>query len=188
VVLGGANGSGKTTASRSVLAEVLGVMTFVNADVIAQGLSGFDPASAAVEASRVMLERLHKLAAKRESFAFETTLAARSYVSFLERLKADGYLVHLYYFWLDNPDLNVMRVAQRVCDGGHSIPESTIRQRYGRSVKNFLTLYRPIPDRWQVYDNSLREGLELLAEAEGGAVRIVNDTRWQLFLRCAENE
>ncbi len=188
VVLGGANGSGKTTAARTLLADVLGVMKFVNADTIAQGLSGFDPASAAVEASRIMLERLRELGEKRESFAFETTLAARSYVPFLQQLKSDGYAIHLYYFWLDNPDLNVMRVAQRVRDGGHSIPESTIRQRYSRSVKNFLTLYRPIVDRWQVYDNSLRDGLELLSEAEGGTERVLNEARWRLFLRCAEDE
>src|SRR6266851_3407473 len=100
IVLGGINGAGKTTSARTLLAETLAVMTFVNADVIAQGLAGFDPDSAAVEASRIMLERLHQLADRRENFAFETTLAARSYAPWLKRLRETGYQVHLFYFWL----------------------------------------------------------------------------------------
>src|SRR4051812_41459535 len=100
VVLAGANGSGKTTSSRMVLAETLKVMPFVNADVIAQGLSGFDPANAAVEASRIMLERLRELADRREDFAFETTLAARTYSGWLKAIRETGYHVRLVYFWL----------------------------------------------------------------------------------------
>src|SRR5438105_9238006 len=123
IVLAGPNGAGKTTASRTLLAETLRVMTFVNADVIAQGLAGFDPDSAAVEASRIMLERLHKLAEQRADFAFETTLAARSYAGWLKQLRDTGYTVHLCYFWLASADLAVARVAQRVRRGGHNIPE-----------------------------------------------------------------
>src|SRR5712664_2084844 len=114
VALAGANGSGKTTSARTILAETLDVMPFVNADTIAQGLSGFDPAGAAIEASRIMLERLHALAKRGDDFAFETTLAARSYAGWLKSLRVSGYHVRLVYFWLDSPDLAVARVAQRV--------------------------------------------------------------------------
>lgn len=163
VVLGGANGSGKTTSSRGILAETLGVLTFVNADVIAQGLSGFDPASAALEASRIMLHRLRELAGRRESFAFETTLAARSYARLLRELRDGGYQVRLYYFWLQSPGMAVSRVAQRVRSGGHHVPEADIRQRYTRSIRNFFTLYRPLADRWNVYDNSVPGTTRLIA-------------------------
>jgi predicted ABC-type ATPase len=154
IVLAGPNGAGKTTSARTLLAETLSVMTYVNADVIAQGLSGFDPDSAAVEASRIMLERLRALAAQRTNFAFETTLAARSYARWLRDLQATGYSIELAYFWLASPDLAVARVAARVRGGGHDVAEATIRQRYYRSVENFFTLYLPLVDRWQVYDNS----------------------------------
>ena len=166
IVLGGINGAGKTTASRSLLANTLKVLTFVNADVIAQGLSGFDPNSAAVEASRIMLERLRELAERRANFAFETTLAARSYAKWLRELSATGYAVRLFYFWLGSADAAVARVAQRVRMGGHAVPEETIRQRYNRSVRNFFSLYRPLADEWQVYDNSRGEGPRLVVSGD----------------------
>src|SRR5438105_15777905 len=140
IVLAGPNGAGKTTASRTLLAETLRVMTFVNADVIAQGLAGFDPDSAAVEASRIMLGRLHTLAEQRADFAFETTLAARSLAGWLEELRQGDYAVHLLYFWVESADLAVARVAQRVHEGGHNVPEQTIRQRYQRSLDNLFRL------------------------------------------------
>ncbi len=154
IVLAGPNGAGKTSSSRPLLAETLGVMAFVNADVIAQGLSGFAPESVAWEASRIMLERLHALAERREDFALETTLAARSYSSWLTELRGSGYQVHLFYFWLDSPDLAVARVAERVRGGGHSIPEATIRSRYRASLVNLYELYLPLADTWAVYNNS----------------------------------
>src|SRR6516225_1621380 len=129
IVLAGPNGAGKTTAAQSLLAETLRLRTFVNADVIAQGLSGFDPASAALEAGRIMLDRLHALAKERCDFAFETTLAVRSLVRWFRELQEAGYSIHLVYFWLADPDLAVSRVAERVRMGGHDVPEPTIRLR-----------------------------------------------------------
>jgi predicted ABC-type ATPase len=154
IVLAGPNGAGKTTAAQTLLAEALRVLTFVNADVIAQGLAGFDPDSAAVEAGRIMLERLHTLAEQRASFAFETTLAARALAGWLKGLRQGGYAVHLVYFWLRSADLAVIRVARRVQAGGHGIPEATIRRRYRRSLENFFCLYRPVVSAWRLYDNS----------------------------------
>lgn len=154
VVLGGINGAGKTTASRALLADTLKLMTFVNADVIAQGLSGFDVEAAAFEASRIMLERLRDLAGRRTDFAFETTLAARTYVGWLKDLAAAGYSTHLFYFWVRDAEFAVARVAARVRAGGHNIPPGTVRQRYGRSIRNLFDLYVPVLTTWKVYDNT----------------------------------
>jgi predicted ABC-type ATPase len=176
IVVAGPNGAGKTTASETVLAETLSVLTFVNADVIARGLAGFDPDSAAVEASRIMLQRLHALAARKADFAFETTLAARSLAGWLRDLRRDGYVVRLIYFWLESADVAVARVAQRVASGGHAVPEATIRQRYRRSVRNFFTLYRPVVTNWRVYDTSQGTSPVLVASwDESGGETVIHE-------------
>lgn len=180
IVLAGANGAGKTTAARTVLAETLRLLTFVNADVIAQGLSGFDTENMALQAGRIMLQRLHDLAKQRASFAFETTLAGRSYVHWLRSLRGAGYRVHLIYFWLSSPDLAVARVAERVSQGGHDIPEATIRQRYHRSLRNFFLYFRPIVSAWKVYDNTIAQNPQLVAFGdETRQENIVIASTWQ---------
>src|SRR5437879_465876 len=128
IALGGINGAGKTTSSRSLLANTLKVMTFVNADVIAQGLSGFNPDAVALRAGRIMLEQLDELTAQRANFAFETTLAGKTYASWLNSLRESAYKVHLFYFWLAKVEMAIDRVATRVRKGGHHVPEATIRQ------------------------------------------------------------
>lgn len=187
IVLGGPNGAGKTSSSRTLLAETLGVMAFVNADVIAQGLSGFAPESVAWEASRIMLERLHALAERREDFALETTLAARSYSSWLTELRGNGYQVHLYYFWLDSPDLAVARVAERVRAGGHSIPEATIRSRYRQSLVNLFELYLPLVDTWAVYNNSQLGCPRLIAQRHSPVTEILCPDEWTRLQHEAEH-
>jgi predicted ABC-type ATPase len=186
IVLAGPNGAGKSTSARTLLAETLQVMTFVNADVIAQGLAGFDTASAAVEASRIMLERLHQLAAQRQDFAFETTLAARSLAPWLRTLRDEGYRVHLIYFWLANADLAVARVAERVQLGGHHVPEATVRQRYRRSIQNFFTLYQDMVSTWQAFDNTLA-GLPrpVASRDESGVQKVLEETIWAQMKECA---
>ena len=154
VVVGGPNGAGKSTAAAEILRDVLGVADFVNADVIAAGLSGLDPDGAAVAAGRVMLTRLRELAAQRADFAFEVTLASRTFAPWLKVLRAGGYHVCLVYFWLASADTAVARVRERQRLVGHSVPEETVRRRYARSVSNFLELYLPLADSWAVYDNS----------------------------------
>lgn len=175
IVLAGVNGAGKTTSSRSLLARTLKMMTFVNADIIAQGLSGFEPEAAAIRAGRIMLAELDELVRERASFAFETTLAARTYASWLNKLRESGYRVHLFYFWLNSADLAVSRVASRVKKGGHHVPEATIRQRYVRSVRNLFDLYIPVVSGWKVYDNSSGEGARLIAKGKFGAPELVID-------------
>ena len=180
IVLAGPNGAGKTTSARTLLAEALRVMTFVNADVIAQGLAGFDPDSAAIEASRIMLERLHTLATQRADFAFETTLAARTLAGWLRKLRQDGYIVRRVYFWLRSADLAVTRVARRVEAGGHNIPEATIRQRYRRSLENFFHLYRPVVTTWHVYNNTEEGSPHLVAFGdETDNETILNEQSWK---------
>jgi predicted ABC-type ATPase len=188
IVLAGPNGAGKTTASRTLLAETLSVMTFVNADVIAQGLSGFDPESVAVAAGRIMLDRLHELAEQRASFAFETTLAARTFAGWLDGLRQSGYTVDLAYFWLASEELAVGRVAQRVQAGGHDVPEETIRRRYRRGVHNLLHLYRPIVSLWRVYNTTLPGAPQPVARGDiTGALEVFDEVSWQAMHRVTES-
>ena len=166
VILAGPNGAGKSTAAPELLQGELAVNEFVNADVIARGLSAFDPDRAAIAAGRVMLARLNELARQRESFAFETTLASRSFAPRLRALRKSGYAIHLLFLWLSSPDLAVQRVAYRVRSGGHDVPADTIRRRYHAGLRNLLSLYQPVVTSWAVYNCSgprsqlVAEGLE----------------------------
>lgn len=137
VVIAGANGSGKSTAAPDLLRDYLEISEFVNADVIAQGLSGFNVDTVALEAGRIMLQRLRHLATQQVNFAFETTLASRTYARWLTQLRDDGYRVHLSFLWLPSEEMAVARVASRVERGGHDIPEDVIRRRYHAGLKNF---------------------------------------------------
>jgi len=187
IVLGGINGAGKTTASQALIAEQLAVMSFVNADTIARGLNAFSPESVAFEAGKVTLERLRELRKNHVDFAFETTLSGRSYISLLRGLREDGYVIELYYFWLRSPDLAVERVRARVKRGGHNIPETTIRQRYMRSLQNFWNDYRFQADSWFVYDNSLEKPILIAAGCRGGVPLISKESHWKTFLEVVDH-
>lgn len=153
-VIAGCNGAGKTTASYSILPEMLNCREFVNADEIAKGLSPFNPGNVAIEAGRLMLQRIDDLLTTEEDFAFETTLATRSYVRLIEMAQRKGYFVSLLFFWLPTPEQAIERVALRVSDGGHDIPSDVIRHRYHAGIKNLITMYAPVCDYWVIYDNS----------------------------------
>lgn len=161
-IIGGCNGSGKTTFALNIFPN-LGNIEFINADIIAAQLNPNNPDAVAIQASRMMLERLKNRASANQSFAFETTLAARSFAPFLRRCQAQGYRVNLIYVWLNSVELAVTRVALRVASGGHNIPEDVIRRRYYRGRKNFLELYSKLADYWIVYDNT-KPQRELIAE------------------------
>lgn len=166
----------ETTASYTVLPEMLGCREFVNADEIAKGLSPFNPESVAIEAGRLMLQRMDDLLSEGEDFAFETTLATRSYVKFVERAQAKGYFVTLLYFWLPTPEQAIERVATRVSEGGHNIPSDVIRRRYANGIKNLTTLYTPICDFWTIYDNSSAdEEIKIVASGEKNITIHVED-------------
>jgi predicted ABC-type ATPase len=153
-IISGCNGAGKTTASYTVLPEILGCKEFVNADEIARGLSPFNPSSVAIEAGRLMLQRIEDLLARDESFSIETTLATRSYVNLVRRAKSQDYRVSLLYFWLNSPQLAMRRVAERVSKGGHDIAKSTINRRYAAGISNLFKLFIPLVDYWAIFDNS----------------------------------
>lgn len=153
-IIAGCNGAGKTTASMSVLPDVLDCREFVNADEIAKGLSPFKPEEVAVEAGRLMLQRIDYLLSRHVTFAIETTLATKSYKNLVERAKASGYMVILLFFWLSSPEMAEMRVAQRVASGGHNIPVDVIHRRYWAGLRNLFDIFVPIIDRWSLYDNT----------------------------------
>lgn len=175
VVLTGPNGAGKSTSATSIVREALGIDEFVNADVIARGLSGFEPERAAMAAGRIMLARLRELARRRISFAFETTLASRSFAPWLAELIRAGYQFHLVFLWLPTPDMAVARVAARVREGGHAVPEETIRRRYQSGLRNFFQPYQPMATAWEFWDNSKEIGLILIASGEGQTASHVCD-------------
>lgn len=153
-VISGCNGAGKTTASYSVLPDMLNCQEFVNADEIAKGLSPFQPDKVAIESGRIMLSRIKSLINHKVDFAFETTLATKSYVQFIREAQSKGYFVTLVFFWLNSPELAIERVKTRVISGGHNIPEDIIRRRYEAGANNLSRLYLPICDYWLIIDNS----------------------------------
>ena len=152
-IIAGPNGAGKTTAAYSLLPEVFHTAEFVNADEIARGLSPLNPEGVAFEAGRIMLSRINELVRKKESFAFETTLSGLSYLKFLKAVKEKGYIVTLFFVYLESVELAKNRVAFRVSKGGHNIPEDVIERRFPRGLSNFMT-YAGRVDTWYIYDNS----------------------------------
>ena len=180
IAIAGPNGAGKSTTAPSLLRDALRVTEFVNADAIAGGLSAFRPDSVAIPAGRVMLERMRQLAKIQADFAFETTLASKSFAPWLRRLKRGGYHVHVLFLWLESADLAVDRVAARVRLGGHDVPEGTVRSRYARGLRNLFGLYLPLADSWQVFDNSRVGRPRLIAAGRGErAERIANASAWR---------
>ena len=153
-IISGCNGAGKTTASYTVLPDILDCREFVNADEIARGLSPFNPESMAIEAGRLMLSRIDDLLSKGESFAIETTLATKTYINLVHRAQTQGYTVRLLFFWLNSPELALLRIAERVAKGGHNIPEPIARRRYVAGINNLFKLFMSQVDYWAIFDNS----------------------------------
>lgn len=178
-IIAGPNGAGKTTLANTLLPEFLVCNEFVNADSIAAGLSPFNPDSVAMQAGRLMLDRMSALSNAQKDFAFETTLATRSYTSYINQWITAGYLVHLIFLWLSSEEISVKRVAKRVRMGGHSIPETVIRRRYKRGFYNFYYIYRDIVTSWEIYNNSSSEELSLIAEKIDGMVTIHEEILWK---------
>lgn len=152
-IIAGCNGAGKTTASITVLPEILQCKEFVNADEIAKGLSPFNPENVAIEAGRLMLQRIDTLVSGSESFAIETTLSTKSYSKLIEKAKSNGFQIQLLFFWLPTPEHAIERVAQRVKEGGHNIPIEVIRRRYQAGIENLFHIYMPIVDSWMLIEN-----------------------------------
>lgn len=154
IIIAGPNGAGKTTAAPALLNSTIEVSDFVNADIIAQGLSLFKPEDAELQAGRIMLSRLDELASQKANFAFETTLASRTFAYRIRELFKKGYLFHLFFLWLPSEEFAIKRVEKRVLMGGHNVPEETIRRRYHRGLNNFFKLYSPIAHNWYFFNGS----------------------------------
>jgi predicted ABC-type ATPase len=180
VVIAGPNGAGKSTMAAHLLQGALAVHEFVNADTIATGLSAFRPESASIGAGRVMLHRLAELAAARADFAFETTLASRSFAPWLRGLRDSGYRTHLAFLSLPSADLAVARVRERVRMGGHDVPEVVVRRRFRAGLANFFTMYQNVLDGWQVFDNTALGLPRMIAGREAsGPHDIVDEVAWK---------
>ena len=186
VVIGGPNGAGKTTYSKSLL-STLGVEHFVNADVLAQGLSGLNPESAALQAGRIMLQRLRELADAHADFAFESTLSSRSFAPFLKGLQRRGYHVELYYLALASPQLAAKRVQLRVKMGGHNIPAEVIERRFYRSLANLYGLYLPLANAWTVFDNADTKSPAVIALKSSKSRHIAHQSKWQRLQEMARS-
>ena len=175
IIVAGPNGAGKTTAAADILVGALAVQEFVNADIIAKGLSSFQPESVAFDAGRIMLQRLHHLTGQRANVAFETTLASRTFSSWIKTLTPTGYRFHLLFFWLPSADMAVARVRQRVIEGGHHVPEEVVRRRYEAGLHNFFRIYRPLAVSWRFYDNSVHWKRRLIASGAAHQADVVFD-------------
>ena len=170
-IISGCNGAGKTTASYSLLPEMLNCKEFVNSDEFAKGLSPFNPENASIQASRYMLLKIRYLLKKQSDFAIETTLATRTLLKTVRMAQDAGYTVTLLYFWLKSPELAIERVRARVEAGGHNIPEETIRRRYNVGIDYFFHYYSPICERWILADNSQ---IPFRVIAEGSKNDVIN--------------
>jgi len=187
VMIGGPNGAGKTTAAATVLPRMLGIREFVNADEIARGLSPFNPEGSALAAGRLMIERMYDLMHGGESFAFETTCSGRGHLQTLLKCRDAGYRVTLIFLWLPSPDVALARVARRVAQGGHGIPDDVVIRRYAAGLRNMRQLYLPIADIAYIYDNTDQGGI-LIAERRPGSPLAVRDRhRWKLILEASRD-
>ncbi|MEZ0611781.1 zeta toxin family protein [Fibrella sp. WM1] len=187
-IIAGPNGAGKTTAAYTLLPEVMQINEFVNADEIARGISPFNVDGVAFEAGRLMLQRIDYLMEKGEDFAFETTLATRSYVQLIKRAQRQGYVVSLYYFWLPSAVVSKERVAFRVARGGHNIPADVIERRYSRSILNLRNLYVSVCDYFTVIDNGTVTPQLVAVGKLQSEVEVYNEQVWKRILAYGNDE
>ena len=186
-IISGCNGAGKTTASYSLLPEMLDCREFVNSDESAKGLSPFDPSKASIQASRYMLMKIRYLLKKQKDFAIETTLATRTLLKTVKMAQEAGYTVTLLYFWLNSPELAIERVRARVEAGGHNIPEATIRRRYSVGIYYFFNTYAPICERWILADNS-QVPFRVIADGSKNEIMNIRDEEVYATIRAIADE
>jgi predicted ABC-type ATPase len=174
-IIAGCNGAGKTTASFTVLPEMLQCEIFINADEIARGLSPLNPGLSSIEAGRLMLKKINDYIPLQKDFAFETTLSSRTFRNTILKSKKSGYETTLLFFWLNSVELAYERVENRVFEGGHHVPKHIIARRYYAGIKNLFDIYIPISDYWMIFDNSQKMSSELIAEGIKTESKIVKN-------------
>ena len=183
-IISGCNGSGKTTASYTLLPDLLNCREFVNSDEFAKSFSPFDPGAASVTASRYMLMKINYLLDRRSDFAIETTLATRSLLQIVRQAQRLGYETTVLYFWLNSPELAIERVRDRVESGGHNIPDAVVRRRYVMGLQYLFDVYIPVIDRWILADNS-KPPFSVVAEGSKEVIYIKDNEKYQLIQRIA---
>lgn len=181
-IIAGPNGAGKTTFARKFLPRYAECNNFINADLIALGLSPFAPDAAAFPAGRLMLEEIQRFAKRGDDFSFETTLSGITYINLIRRLRTQGYAVHIFFLWVPQAELSLSRIRDRVLEGGHNVPEPIVRRRYERSIKNFLQIYRSQVDYWTLFDNSGRAPAMIALEKQG-KLRIIDGELYDDLIR-----
>lgn len=184
-VIAGPNGAGKTTFAAKFLPDFVNCREFLNADLIAAGLSPFAPETQNIRAGRLLLERIRELAAGKQNFGFETTLPGRTYARLFQKMRAEGYQVHLSFLWLPNANVAVSRVGNRVRQGGHHVPEPDIRRRFESGLRNLFELYLPLLDAWWFYDAALFPP-SIIAEYEGGELHVVQDNLYEQIMKSVD--
>jgi predicted ABC-type ATPase len=180
-IIAGPNGVGKTTFARTFLPKYADCKNFINADLIAEGISPFSPEAATVRAGRLMLNEIRFFALRRATFAFETTFSGRSYLKLIRQFKKQGYEVHIFFLWVKSVDVALSRVRERVLKGGHDIPEALVRRRFGRSISNFFAEYRRLADSWYLFDNSGGTPT-VVAFERAGKPRIMNREQYKALI------
>lgn len=186
-IIAGPNGAGKTTFAANFLPFYAGCFEFVNADLIAQGLSPFNPARADLAAGKLMLEQIALLSRHNTDFAFETTLSGKTYRGLLEQLKAQGYQINLFFLWVADVRLSIQRIADRVRRGGHHVPSDIVRRRFARGIANLFNVYRPLCDMWMLFDNST-DAPGLIAFEIEQELTVIESTVFARILRKAGAE
>ena len=177
-IIAGPNGAGKTTFAVKFLPQYVRCPNFVNADLIAQGLSPFSPGAAAIKAGRLVLEQIHQFANRRVDFAFETTLSGKLYVNLFKSLKKKGYKIHIFFLWIPDVDLAVSRIKSRVAQGGHDVPTRDILRRFSRSIWNFFKIYQSFADSWMLFNNAGPSPV-LIAERKNTKIRIIDEHSYE---------
>lgn len=185
-VIAGPNGAGKTTFALRYLPEMTGCKNFINADLIADGLSPLDPSKVQLEAGKILLREIWQQVVNRNDFAFETTLSGRMYARLLKELSSNHWKIVLFYLWIPGAEFSRLRVEQRVAAGGHDIPKDAILRRYKRTVSNFLNVFAPLCDEVFCYDNSTLKPL-LVFEEQGRRLTVYDQSRYDMILRSAND-
>jgi len=185
-IIAGSNGAGKSTFAAEFLPHYADCPNFINPDLIARGLSPFDPDDAMLRAGRMVLERIRESMRGQSDFAFETTLSGRTYATVLKDLRQRGYRVNMFYLWIPDPDLALVRIRDRVTKGGHNVPARDVRRRFPRTLTNLFTLYRPLLDTLHVFDNSLPQ-LHLIFKGEDGKTTVFDPTAYAGLLSTIQS-